>query len=357
MTQPTDQRCSIRDLIYFDFDRAASIYSQIGEGLLKEVQSQVETSADQRNVRKYDLKLFKPEFGGIASEKTSQIESKIVHHDVLARIEEALFGADMAVDVNKSAVSAQNYDTIRSAVSERSYIRVEGWAAVEDYRRVTAFADKFKTLARFIGMCHLLNEENEVQNAAILKALEDARRRVESAVNKNKRDQAQAQLRKAEEKVSEAVDQLFSTSEVPDWLVDGLGMFVDTFLPNHLNVRVCPFESLPAFQVIAGLKRDCLVDGDLETFAFAYGAKPNVKLSLFGLVTSLPTKGGSPFDFEQEYGENVGAPEDVMAFQRGFRGLFNGFESFERFVRFSRYPNITIQPIAVYRDIHATGDQ
>jgi hypothetical protein len=31
-------------------------------------------------------------------------------------------------------------------------------------------------------------------------------------------------------------------------------MFVEAFLPKHLHVRVCPFETLPAFQVIGGLK-------------------------------------------------------------------------------------------------------
>jgi len=46
------------DLLYFDFDKSASLFSQIEGGLLKEITSGTESSKDQRNVRKYDLKLL-----------------------------------------------------------------------------------------------------------------------------------------------------------------------------------------------------------------------------------------------------------------------------------------------------------
>lgn len=97
----------LRDLVYFDFDKAASLFSQLEQGLLREVQSSVEAAKDERNVRKYDLKLFKPEFGGIASEKTSRLESRVLHHDLLARVEDALFEHGMAVDINVASAESE----------------------------------------------------------------------------------------------------------------------------------------------------------------------------------------------------------------------------------------------------------
>ena len=61
---------SIRDLLYFDFEKAASLLSQLEGGLLEKISESHETSEDERNVRTYELlKLFKGEFGGIAIEK------------------------------------------------------------------------------------------------------------------------------------------------------------------------------------------------------------------------------------------------------------------------------------------------
>ena len=48
----------IRDLIYFDFGRAASLLSQIEGGLLQETQVGAESAKNERNIRKYDLKIF-----------------------------------------------------------------------------------------------------------------------------------------------------------------------------------------------------------------------------------------------------------------------------------------------------------
>jgi len=78
----------LRDLIYFDFGKSMSLFSQVEGGLLKEITPGTESSKDERSVRKYDLKLFKPEFGGVAAEKTSQLESRVLHHDLLVRLED-----------------------------------------------------------------------------------------------------------------------------------------------------------------------------------------------------------------------------------------------------------------------------
>lgn len=66
----------LRDLIYFDFDKAASVYSQIEGGLLKETQEATEGAKETRGGAQVDLKIFKPELSRSSQEKTSTLESK-----------------------------------------------------------------------------------------------------------------------------------------------------------------------------------------------------------------------------------------------------------------------------------------
>jgi hypothetical protein len=83
---------------------------------------------------------------------------------------------------------------------------------------------------------------------------------------------------------------------------------------------------------------------------FSYGSTPNIKLTILGLITSIPDKEGNKFEPLQEFSKDHDQkPEEI--FERAFRGVFKGFEGLESFVRYSRYPNVTITPLAVYRNI------
>lgn len=132
--------------------------------------------------------------------------------------------------------------------------------------------------------------------------------------------------------------------------MQGIMQFIDLFKPDHINLRVYPFESAPGFQLLANLKDRCFIDGDLENFAFAYGIKPNVKLTLLGLVTSMPPKDAPSFDPLQEF-QNDADVGQQKAFEKAFRQVFNSFEEMEKLVRFTRYPNVTLFPIALYRTL------
>jgi len=339
------ERASVRDLIYLDFERLASIYSQLAGGLLGETRSESESSSDARNVRKYDLKVFKPEFGGISAERSAQIESRVLHHDLLVRTEEALFSDDLAVDLNEKVDAACDDPTaIREALGERAYVRASGWVTIEDYEKLLYFTDHFKELGRFIGMCGLQGDEGAQK---VLADLEVAKQKANEESNRNKKSQVLARIAKLEEQVDAAIDSAVNLSGVPDFLVRGIRLFVESFLPNHISLRVYPFESCPGFQLVAGLKRACFVDGDLDNVLFAYGRSPNIRLTMFGLVTSKPEPQGHPFNYDAEY-EQVEDTEGA-ALEKALRGMFGALQGFEKFVRFSRWPNLTIQPLALYR--------
>jgi hypothetical protein len=126
-------------------------------------------------------------------------------------------------------------------------------------------------------------------------------------------------------------------------------------MPNRTNLIIYPFGDYPQFHIIANLKRDCFVDTDLENILFAYGYRPNIKLAVFGLITSLPKEAEDIFDPMKEFTTvSESGQRENISFEKGIRGLFSGFEGIERMVRFSRFPNITVYPIAVYRNIKKT---
>lgn len=338
-------RATVRDLIYLDFERLASIYSQLAGGLLGETRSESESSSDSRNVRKYDLKVFKPEFGGISAERSAQIESRVLHHDLLVRTEEALFAHDLAVDLNdKLEPTCEDPHAIREALGRRAYVRATGWVTIEDYEKLIYFTDNFKELGRFIGMCGLQGNETF---KTVFSEIEAAKQKANEEANRNKKSQLLARIAKLEEQVDAAIESAVSLSSVPDFLVRGIRLFVKSFLPNHISLRVYPFERCPNFQLVAGLKRACFVDGDLDNVLFSYGRTPNIELTLFGLVTSKPEPAGHAFDFNAEY--EGAANLDDAALERSFRSMFGALQGLEKFVRFSRWPNLTVQPLALYR--------
>ncbi len=140
--------------------------------------------------------------------------------------------------------------------------------------------------------------------------------------DRNKKAVATAQLKSIERDLQRQMEALVRTEELPEWLVEGINTFIDTFMPRRINFRVYPFESVPSFQIRSNLKRDCFVEEDLDNILLAYGTRPNVKLTLLGLITSIPDKAGHPFDPTREF-EEISETEtsEAQKFEHEFRKL------------------------------------
>jgi hypothetical protein len=119
----------LRDILYFDLDKATSLISQVEGGLAQSRTEGAEAVTDDRNIRRYDLlKVFRAEFGGIESVKKTVLETKVLHHDLLMRLEDTLFAAGFAIDVNSVVAKASLQET-REQFSSATYLRAKGWCA------------------------------------------------------------------------------------------------------------------------------------------------------------------------------------------------------------------------------------
>jgi hypothetical protein len=227
-------------------------------------------------------------------QKKSTLQSKTLHHDLLNRVEKRVLVAGLVTDL-AGAVQPKDAspETIRSAIGTRPYLHAEGNSVLEDYRRILAIAEKFNEIIGFI-----------------MKATQETA----------KESLAYAELLKPQ------------LSPVDDWLVAGMRLFINTFMPSRINFRIYPFSSCPSFQVLCNLQRDCFLDSDLEHLLYGYGNRPNVPLAVFGLITSLPPKEQPAFNPMKEFEDDPELGKSA-AFEQGFRGMFSGMEGMEAIVR------------------------
>jgi hypothetical protein len=177
--------------------------------------------------------------------------------------------------------------------------------------------------------------------------IETKRQEIKQTKDRNQKTLETTKLKVLESQMEKALASATTTSGLEQWLLDGIKQWIDTFMSDRINFRIYPFENIPSFQVLCNLKRDCFVDQNLEHLLYGYGNRPNVPLAVFGLITSIPPKEKSLFNPLAEFSDN-NSPD--IAYERVFREIFGAMENFESIVRFSRYPNITIHPIAVFRE-------
>jgi hypothetical protein len=361
----------LRDLVYFDINKAASIFSQLEMGLITETKSTKKDSMELINEllkREESIPREKKEVVLSSEEEKTKIEkkltleSKVLHHDLLTRVEDLLFEENLIIDISSQlnnevlSICEQPLDSIRASIGEIPYLRAEGLAAIEDYERIQKIANKFNDILEpikyslFQGISQTNEYQEAVQQIDILKSLaNDPSQEYQKEIINEKVKQLEALL---QEQIQVFLASHLGETIIPQWLIDAIDLYINTFMKGRVNIRIYPFDSFPHFQVIANLKRDCLLDSDLENLLFAYGTQTNLKLTVIGLITSLPPRENNIFNPMDEFNYEVEPQmEQARAWEKAFRGLFAGFQEIEKFMRFVSYPSVVIYPLAVYRTI------
>ena len=339
----------IRDLLYFDLDKASSILSQFEWGLIEQISiTQDETNSQSGGAKAGVPQIAEIDFGAEKQKKQSIFETKKLHHDVINRIETQLSQADLVVDLDSSIGEDETSpDRIREVIGNKPYVKAQGWSVIEDYQRIMSITNRLNDIMGFINQSQIETLKQNPEFVAIQAQIETKRQEIKQIKDRNQKAVETAKLKALENQVETALADLTKTSGIDQWLLDGIKQWIDTFMPNRINFRIYPFENSPSFQILCNLKRDCFVDQNLEHLLYGYGNRPNVPLAVFGLITFIPPKEKPTFNPVAEF-DNNNSPD--VAFEKGFREIFGAMEQFESFVRFSRYPNITIHPIAVFRE-------
>jgi len=353
MTNETD---GLRDLIYFDLEKASSLLSQFKGGLPTEITESEESSDQVSGSFSANLGALKGKLGLSDAGSTGRAETKILHHDILRRLEKFLFEHGFALDLNEEKGEAEvDGEVLRELINGVGYIRAEGKAAIEDYNRLQHFSENFEFVVDFINRCNRATVEQTAEYQEAKKEIEKQRKQIDSINDRNERAKKEKILESKESKIEELIDETHDSLEKPDdWLLEGISEWIEVFNPNQIHLRLRPFPSAQNIEVVANLRPECLFDEEKRHLVFSYGSRPNIDLTLRGLVTSVPPKGGESFEPVKIDDDNIG---DREQFELAFKNMFGAINNLESFSDFSNYPNIKVYPIAVYRKVSAHDNE
>jgi hypothetical protein len=226
-----------------------------------------------------------------------------------------------------------------------TYIKANGWSSFEDYERFKRIMSNFNDIQRLIYTSVL---ENNPEIIALRKQINDLKKGLKKAPN----PKDSIRLKAMEKNFDELLEKSSDASLLDETFIERVKIFLDTFTPNRLNFRLLPFDIFPEFQILANLKSEYLVNGDFENLIYTYGSRPNIKLSVFGIISSCPQPRDNRIDHNDEFvGYNDEELTAEMTYNRAFRSVFSSFENFEKFFFVPIYPKIAVSPIAIYREV------
>lgn len=341
---------TIKDLIYFDVEKARSIISQLNRGWVSEISRAFEEEKSESGDVGINVSFFKAGLGGVDKEKTIKTEKISLYHEILNEIESTLTSKSILTDINAYFQSSGvSYDDFLKKIPEFSFITSTGWAVFEDYDRFRRIMENFNDIQRLIFQAGISNND-EVK--ALKKQIVEKKKDANRLENRNLKSKNLSALSALEKKLDSIIEENTDANLIDEDFIEKTMIFLRTFSPDRINFRLQPLSMFHEFQIQAPLKKQYIVDSDLEQTIFTYGTRPNIKLSIMGIITSCPQMTDQREDSLNEslpYGDDQISPERNM--ERAFRKVFASFENFEKFLYVPDYPKIVVSPIAIYREV------
>ena len=340
---------SIKDLIYFDLEKARSLISQLKGGLISEISRAFEDESELSSGLGFDVKIIKGNVGGKDKEKQLRTEKIEIYHELLNEIEKELENRKLLTNINSSFNNFKgSFNDFMETTPGFNYIKASGWSQFEDFERLKNIFSNFNEIQRLIFSSQIL-ENPEIKDIQL--KIREAKKSAES-LERNQKAKELSKLKSLERQFDNKLQELTDIHVFDDVYINRMNMFLDTFSPNRLNFRLLPLDDFNEFQILANLKEKYLVDSNFESIIYTYGTRPNIKLSVFGIITSCPSKIDhrvNPNDEFLIYDDSE--LDEVKGFDKAFRNVFTSFEAFEKFFFVPSFPKLAISPIAIYREV------
>lgn len=333
------------DYLYVDLDKVISLYSQLTGGVVEVRETQSEKGSTSDNKRNYDFKVFKHDAGGTTQDKEQDKTTIKPYHSLLQELESELSSSGYLLDLaNFDEGKTLKDSDLRATLKNALCIKCSGRVVIEDYERMKKIGQDFPDIVKLINRSHAdtLKESPEYQ---------EIEQQIKDLENTSGDRNAKARAKKKAKELRAGLDSLLASSTavdmVPQWILDGMGTWIDAFLPNITNIRVYPFEDEKDEHIFGHLDASNFTVSDPTAFHFTYGSFPTEEFTILGVITSVPSDGGETFSPLQEFEKED--LEDYESVESAFRGMFRGFDGIEAMVRTCRYPRVLVHPILVYR--------
>ncbi len=247
------EKLPVHDLIYFDFEKTASIASQLEGGLRKEIQDIQSESGEVSG----GLNLQFLNLGGKVGDSKTQLVVKSIHHDLLFRVERALMNERLIVDVNNDFPSAvDDVDILHQALLERPYVRADGICRFHDFERIKNLVNGLNAVIDFVAEAGRENIKKSSAYVQIQQEIAKETSELSLIKDRNKKSEAKRKLKQLEElleqQIKNAVDQS-SGSKLPEWQIQGITKFIDLIVPKRKLLLLQPFEDNPDLTLISNL--------------------------------------------------------------------------------------------------------
>ncbi len=233
----------IRDLLYFDLDKALSLLSQLEGGISKEMQESFELQSTRNLDGRANAAFIKAGGQKGKSERSLRVETKVQHHDLLSTLEDLLFQNGFALDLNDAA-GDQHVDgkLLRKLLEGVSYVRAEGLASIEDFSRLQRLASKMNWVADFVNRCAEKTIKESPEYVGLKNQIDDRRKAVNQIKDRNRKSVLKAKINAQEKSLNNLLGGLISEQDqLDDWLVDGLSKWIDLFNRDQIHFRINPF--------------------------------------------------------------------------------------------------------------------
>tara|TARA_R110002049_G_scaffold83103_3_gene211230 strand:+ start:1401 stop:2477 length:1077 start_codon:yes stop_codon:yes gene_type:complete len=341
---------SIKDLIYFDTEKAKSLISQLNDGLISEISRAVEDETEENAGIGFDVKILKGNLSEKNKERIVKTERISIYHEMLNTIEKELNKYNLLTSINSNFESHEgSFNDFMEEIPNFSYIKSNGWGSFEDFSRFKRIMTNFNEVQRLIFQSQLLENPEVI---ALKKQLEDAKKIANQDKDRNQKSKQLSKIKGIEKNLDNILQENTDIHLFDEDWVEKVKTFLDTFSPNRLNFRLLPFDDFDQFQILANLKAKYMLEGEFENTIYTYGSRPNIKLTVLGIITSCPQKEDPRIHPSDEYlGFNEDELSDESHFDKAFRKVFDSFEAFEKFFFVPNYPKIAISPIAIYREV------
>jgi len=337
---------NLYDYLYVDLDKVISLYSQLTGGVVELRETQSEKGSTSDNKRNYDFKVFKHDAGGTTQDKEQDRTTIKPYHALLQDLEVELSSSGYLLDLAYIENDKTLKDTeLRGTLKNALCVKCTGRIVIEDYERMKKIGQDFPEIVKLINRSNAESLKDGPEYQKIEQQIKDLEN---TTGDKNKRTKAQKQAKE----LREGLDTLLSSSTAVDmvsqWILDGMGTWIDAFLPSITNIRVYPFEEENDEHIFGHLDASNFTVADPTAFHFTYGSFPTEDFTMLGIITSVPSAEDENFAPLQEFEKEE--LEDYESVESAFRGIFRGFDGMEAMVRTCRYPRVLVHPILVYRE-------
>lgn len=334
----------IRDLIYFDQDKAASLYSQLHSGIVEHRTETTGLTKDSQVSGEVGVSVIKSRGQYIKRDIESASATYKAYHNVLLDVETTLEQLELILDINNQEEDIES-DTFRNTLKDVPYLRVSGRAIFEDYSMLKAMTEQMHRLAGFVSRCSALNGELSSEVATTLEGLERCFRDLRHTTEEKEKYKI---LKKIDETQRHFDKQTESElGNIPSWLTYGIAEWIQHFSLDRVVLKIQSSQGVHG-TFIANLNASKIMTNDLSHVMYSYGQETNLPLTMLGIVTSVPNINSLDDGSGDENGSVSQSGRDMS---HAFEGVFESMRSIYEIMNPVKYPRIALDPIAIYRDI------